>query len=114
MPLREPPSMPELANCSRVVLDRHPTCEHEIERKCHVEARRIECQRPTSVTCDKCLKPIPTTCHVKNTYPDSVPCQERCSRKLPCGHPCPLECRQDCSTAEDSCVACEVVREQAT
>ena len=69
-------------------------------------AHHAKCPKTCSELCASCLEPCRWACphgkgkcHSPCGAPcDRLPCNERCSRKLDCGHQCPSVCGETCPT----------------
>ncbi|KAF3940983.1 hypothetical protein ABW19_dt0208668 [Dactylella cylindrospora] len=91
------------------------TCSHSCEKECHGESPCGFCEKPCEIRCahSKCknlckepCSPCAEECtlgceHQKCNMPCGVscnilPCDQICSRTLPCGHPCPSVCGEKC------------------
>ena len=94
-------------DCEKMVPFSFSRCGHEGVRKCCVPETAFQCQTIVPMVFPKCKHAgTRICCH----SPDLQNCAKPCERKLPCGHPCPLRCGDDCSIAAASCKACAEIR----
>ncbi|CAG5084783.1 Oidioi.mRNA.OKI2018_I69.PAR.g10735.t1.cds [Oikopleura dioica] len=105
------------ANCEREI----SSCGHGCKEKCYVKCSSSNCKEPVQKTCgvcnntvtkecrkrkelekpckQKCIFKMKTCGHECRKYCHSEadhhadPCLKPCEDKLPCGHPCPLLCK---------------------
>ncbi|KAL1523714.1 hypothetical protein AB1Y20_018644 [Prymnesium parvum] len=89
--------------CEHVVWFKFPRCKHDGERKCCVPVAAMECPKVVPMVFPRCGHAGTRRCI---DPADTQQCTSPCERKLACGHPCPLRCYQDCSSAADTCEAC--------
>ena len=79
--------------CVKMCLNRCPN-EHTCFLKCH-HPRNCMCQH-------KMLKKVPKCGHEQqipcSVDPDDFACRMKCEKILPCGHNCPKECGQECTS----------------
>lgn len=110
--------------CAKICGRRFGTCNHTCPRPCHDGKECGPCQSPCEVRCPHsrctlrcheacapCVEKCEWSCEHKGdcgmpcAAPCSrLPCDQRCSRHLPCGHQCPGICGEDCP--EDYCQIC--------
>ncbi|KAK2062305.1 P-loop containing nucleoside triphosphate hydrolase protein [Colletotrichum caudatum] len=103
------------------------TCSHRCREACHGETGCPPCSSPCQNQCvhSKCAKKCHEPCapcaeetcssscpHSKCSMPcaapcDWIPCTERCTKLLECGHQCPSICGERCPAAR-YCQACAV------
>ncbi|KAL0477091.1 hypothetical protein AKO1_006100 [Acrasis kona] len=82
-----------------------PECNKKCERKCH----HTKCRNKCKDRCIPCKEPCMWECiHTKCTklcyeLCDREPCNERCPKKLECGHQCRGLCGEPCPT----CIECD-------
>ena len=69
------------------------SCGHQCKRLCS-EACTDCCEVMVSQKCDQGHK-RKETCHVNQLHPSF--CREKCTKMLPCGHPCRKLCYQQCN-----------------
>lgn len=92
------------------------TCTHNCDRLCHggddcgvcpkpceVRCKHSRCPRKCHETCAPCINNCAWSCEHQGdcTMPCSapcnrLPCDERCTKLLPCGHQCPSVCGEEC------------------
>ncbi|KAI8936487.1 hypothetical protein NX059_006892 [Plenodomus lindquistii] len=100
------------------------TCNHNCKDYCHKGSDCGLCQQPCEVRCkhnrcpQKCHEPCAPCvepcvwscehqgdCKMPCSAPcDRLPCDERCTKLLPCGHQCPSLCGENCPA--DCCQQC--------
>lgn len=105
--------------CQQICDRDFTACPHTCQQPCHGEAKCGPCQRPCEVQCShsRCSKLCSEPCapcaeqkcashcpHGECTMPcaapcDWVPCSERCTLVLSCGHQCPSLCGETCPDA---------------
>ena len=110
--------------CSKTCGRRFPTCNHTCPRPCHDGKECGPCQSPCEVRCAHsrcalrchqpcapCVENCTWSCEHKGdcgmpcAAPCSrLPCNQRCSRQLYCGHQCPGICGEECP--EGHCQIC--------
>lgn len=118
--------------CSQVCRRPYSTCSHACGLKCHggdacgpcsarcvVRCPHSACGLDCNKPCTPCIEPCVWHCEHQGKCPmpcaapcERLPCNERCTKTLKCGHRCPSicgeECRQgychDCGHKEDSVV----------
>ena len=111
-------------SCSKICGRRFGTCNHTCQRNCHDGTDCCPCPAPCEVRCAhstctlKCHKAC-APCIEKCTWScehqgdccmpcsapcSRLPCNQRCSRDLSCGHRCPGICGERCP--EDYCQSC--------
>ena len=71
------------------------SCGHQCKMLCS-EACTDHCEVMVSQKCDQGHKRKEKCCCVNHMYPS--PCREKCTKMLPCGHPCRKLCHQKCNT----------------
>ncbi|KAI6373349.1 hypothetical protein MCOR31_003262 [Pyricularia oryzae] len=104
------------AVCSAICQRPSSTCNHQCKRKCHggddcgpcrnvceVRCPHSACGRKCSEPCTPCIEPCVWHCEHQGTCPmpcaapcERLPCNERCTKTLKCGHRCPSVCGEDC------------------
>ncbi|EFR02412.1 NFX1-type zinc finger-containing protein 1 [Nannizzia gypsea CBS 118893] len=114
----------EHQKCKKICGRRFGTCNHTCPRTCHDGTDCGPCLAPCEVKCShsqctlRCHEPCAPciesctwscehqgTCEMPCAAPcDRLPCNERCSKDLSCGHQCPGICGEDC--AEGYCQKC--------
>ena len=119
--------MPEKWPICKERVKKTAKCGHQIRCLCYEDPNRIQCQSSCtqllkcghqcpgvcSARCDaiQCkvivLKPIPECDHMIKIEchkdPTSTICQDRCTRKLPCEHPCSKLCSEPCLVSGELC-----------
>ncbi|KAF1833598.1 P-loop containing nucleoside triphosphate hydrolase protein [Decorospora gaudefroyi] len=110
--------------CTKKCGRKHGTCSHDCPRLCHDGTDCGLCQEPCAVRCKHnkcpqkchepcapCVEPCVWSCEHQGdcTMPCSapcnrLPCDERCTKLLPCGHQCPSICGEECPI--DCCQHC--------
>ncbi|CAI5953182.1 unnamed protein product [Closterium sp. NIES-65] len=72
-------------------------------RKCLVACQHSSCPQPCHRTCAPCAEPCGWHCKHQGwcSLPcgapcDRLPCEQRCEKKLKCGHQCPSLCSEKC------------------
>ena len=109
--------------CTRPCGRRFGTCNHLCQKACHgkdcgpcfspceVRCRHSKCTLRCHEPCAPCIERCTWECQHRGrcTMPCSapcnrLPCDQRCSRYLSCGHQCPGICGEECPT--DYCHAC--------
>ncbi|TDL21593.1 hypothetical protein BD410DRAFT_297523 [Rickenella mellea] len=87
------------------------TCapEHKCSESCKEPCRQVcahaRCRLPCSTPCAPCMEPCTWICiHSSRDCPvpcgspcARLPCDERCTQQLSCGHQCPSVCGENCS-----------------
>ncbi|KAF2856036.1 hypothetical protein T440DRAFT_96542 [Plenodomus tracheiphilus IPT5] len=116
--------------CTKKCGRKFGTCTHSCPRLCHDGTECGLCQQPCEVRCkhnrcpQKCHEPCAPCvepcvwscehqgkCKMPCSAPcDRLPCDERCSRILPCGHQCPSVCGESCPA--DCCQQCGMKSEE--
>ncbi|KAF2120795.1 hypothetical protein BDV96DRAFT_275996 [Lophiotrema nucula] len=112
--------------CTKTCGRKLATCNHNCPLDCHVGKACAPCFTPCEVRCKHsrcpltcreacapCVEPCAWACDHKGkcTLPCSapcnrLPCDQRCTSVLRCGHQCPSLCGEDCP--EDYCHTCSV------
>lgn len=110
--------------CSKICGRRFATCNHTCPKPCHDGKECGPCQSPCEVRCAHsrctlschqpcapCVENCTWSCEHKGdcgmpcAAPCSrLPCNQRCSKKLYCGHQCPGICGEECP--EGHCQTC--------
>ena len=110
----------------------YSTCTHTDESLCHgdkpcplckspceVRCTHSKCSKPCQEPCVPCLEPCSWSCpHGACRMPcsvpcDRLPCNERCSETLACGHRCPSLCGEQCPDTTFCQICCtEEVKER--
>ena len=73
-------------------------CGHLCPGKCFQRCNKYKCQKWVNKSLN-CAGNHSLRMHCKDD-PNCVPCQERCTRKLDCDHPCPGLCSEPCDSVE--------------
>lgn len=80
--------------------------------KCTVKCQHSSCSKDCAIPCDICAEPCAWTCPHQGQCPlpcgapcTRLPCNLRCTLKLPCNHQCPSLCGERCPT-QDYCPVC--------
>ncbi|KAH9907356.1 hypothetical protein F4778DRAFT_768940 [Xylariomycetidae sp. FL2044] len=114
----------EHGKCRRICDRPHGTCNHRCPlpchagkecgscmKKCEVRCPHSACGSACSQACTPCIERCTWVCDHQGacTMPcaapcDRLPCDERCTRTLRCGHQCPSFCGEDCP--EGYCQEC--------
>ncbi|TLD10377.1 hypothetical protein PgNI_06085 [Pyricularia grisea] len=112
------------AVCSAICQRPSSTCSHQCKRKCHggddcgpcrnkceVRCPHSACGRKCSEPCTPCIEPCIWHCEHQGACPmpcaapcERLPCNERCTKTLKCGHRCSSVCGEDCR--EGCCHQC--------
>ena len=112
--------------CRKVCGRRFGTCNHTCPRPCHdgndcgpclspceVRCQHSKCTLHCHEPCAPCIEPCTWycehqgSCNMPCSAPcDRLPCDQRCSRELPCGHQCPGLCGETCP--ESYCHKCDM------
>ncbi|KIW22051.1 uncharacterized protein PV07_12556 [Cladophialophora immunda] len=110
--------------CEKVCGRPFGTCNHTCRKRCHdgndcgpclsfceVRCQHSQCTRRCGEACAPCVERCTWSCEHQGgcTMPCSapcnrLPCDQRCSRELPCGHQCPGVCGETCP--KDYCHRC--------
>ncbi|KAF2691044.1 hypothetical protein K458DRAFT_355487 [Lentithecium fluviatile CBS 122367] len=110
--------------CTKACGRRFGACNHTCPKACHngqdcglclsnceVRCKHSQCKLKCHEACAPCVEVCTWSCVHQGdcTMPCSapcnrLPCDERCTKKLPCGHRCPGLCGENCP--EDYCQAC--------
>ena len=80
-------------------------CQHQSKKKCGQEESRLKCTAEIKFLIRECHHHATRKCWQKETV---ITCQEKCTRSLPCGHPCEELCGDPCDVAK--CKICEEKR----
>ena len=80
--------------CKVMVNVKIPSCNHNIEMPCYLDAAALVCKNPCKRV-RNCGHPCRDFCY-KNC--DARPCMKLVPRKLPCGHPVTLTCGKNLQT----------------
>ncbi len=106
--------------CERMLV-----CRHSCGQVCHAGARcgscnaactvrcpHSKCERPCKEVCAVCVELCVWECEHRGACPLPCgapcirkPCDQRCTRKLPCTHQCPSVCGEECPPVE-FCAVC--------
>lgn len=93
----------------------HPAAEEcaPCTKPCDVKCNHTKCNKPCSEVCSPCVEPCDWDCpHAGRCLAPCgapctrLPCDERCSKMLPCGHPCPSLCGEPCPPKNKACREC--------
>ncbi|KAF2018601.1 NFX1-type zinc finger-containing protein 1, partial [Aaosphaeria arxii CBS 175.79] len=115
----------EHQTCQKICGRRFGTCNHTCPRPCHdgkecgpcvspceVQCAHSKCTLKCHEACAPCVEPCAWSCEHQGvcTLPCSapcnrLPCDERCTKLLSCGHQCPGICGEICH--EDYCHDCK-------
>ncbi|KAF2704119.1 P-loop containing nucleoside triphosphate hydrolase protein [Pleomassaria siparia CBS 279.74] len=102
--------------CRKICGRKFGTCNHTCRKRCHdgkdcglcnspcqVRCQHSQCTLLCHEACAPCIETCTWSCEHQGrcTMPCSapcnrLPCQQRCSKKLPCGHQCPGLCGETC------------------
>ncbi|KAF1840898.1 uncharacterized protein K460DRAFT_194232 [Cucurbitaria berberidis CBS 394.84] len=113
-------------SCTVVCGRKFGTCNHTCRRECHdgtdcglcqsfceVRCKHSQCMQRCHEPCTPCVEKCTWSCehHGDCTMPCSapcnrLPCDERCTKLLPCGDQCPSICGEDCPV--DYCQECDM------
>ncbi|KAL5337619.1 hypothetical protein BJX70DRAFT_409080 [Aspergillus crustosus] len=81
------------------------------EAKCEVQCLHSTCDLSCGKACAPCIEKCPWSCIHQGSCSmpcaapcDRLPCDERCTKTLSCGHQCPSLCGEDCP--ENLCQEC--------
>ena len=70
-------------------------CGHKCLSKCYSCAERCQpCLVPVIKLLPRCSHKVQAPCSI---HPDNVLCHEKCTKRLPCGHPCKELCHNQCT-----------------
>ncbi|KAF2832889.1 hypothetical protein CC86DRAFT_414596 [Ophiobolus disseminans] len=86
--------------CTQMCLRRMEDCTHACGRNsCEAYCKHTKCPHKCHEPCEPCIRTCGWSCEHQGacTMPCSapcnrLPCDERCSKVLPCGHQCPSQC----------------------
>lgn len=87
-------------------------CQMDCTKKNAECSRNHMCLRKCYETCGKCKfeeKKTPSNCdHVYKVEcyvrPEDILCQRPCKKMLPCGHPCHLQCFDECGNCQEKVI----------
>ncbi|KAL1792144.1 hypothetical protein ACET3X_009895 [Alternaria dauci] len=120
----------EHATCTKTCGRKHGTCNHDCGRLCHdgtdcglcqaqceVRCKHTRCPQRCHEPCAPCIEPCVWSCEHQGdckmpcSAPCSrLPCDERCTKLLVCGHQCPSICGEACP--KDYCQECGMKSEE--
>lgn len=84
-----------MALCKQPV-ERVLQCGHLAKIPCHLNPSTYLCPQPCKQILPDCQHTCQGNCGACKQGNDHIPCQRKCNRTLPCGHPCASRCHQVC------------------
>lgn len=102
--------------CRKVCGRPYASCNHTCRNQCHdgtpcgpcfspceVRCQHSQCTLPCHEACAPCIETCAWSCEHQGSCAmpcsapcNRLPCDQRCSRELPCGHQCPGVCGESC------------------